>query len=437
VKETTKTVKSEDANDGGGIFSIISGSSIPKKSKTNASASTATTVPKTSLRAEVKKPGRSVQTMDVPVTDKRLKPQNGSAIKQEDFKKQSNAPSTPVKRKADEMSDETPTKRPRLSPPGPKKKRVTWSDKLEHVKVFEKEVPIDDTEEQQLQQQQGYNQDHLSEKLFFTQQREERRRRLEQMNASTSWYQPSPLANVAYLITRGQESQELSIRRAENMKKPAVVYHRKQDIPPTPTSPISSTVIDPNLLSTLCSVLNATSTGGNSNPYGSPPISVPMMSQQQQPQYAPPANPYVSYNNAPPQVMHGIATSPINRPINPMQVVAPPLSSQQQQFKASKGIRCRFFGTKVGCRNGSSCPFYHHGIDPMPPGGVKEFDPEIAKQVQEARAQKHGDKQLMPQPISRVPQPMQIPTSNGVNPYASSQPLNNNNNNSGYRGNYR
>jgi hypothetical protein len=53
---------------------------------------------------------------------------------------------------------------------------------------------------------------------------------------------------------------------------------------------------------------------------------------------------------------------------------------------SGKNIRCKFFTSDVGCRNGSNCPFWHQG-DPIPQGGVVDFDPEIARML---KGQDHG-----------------------------------------------
>jgi hypothetical protein len=137
----------------------------------------------------------------------------------------------------------------------------------------------------------------------------------------------------------------------------------------------------------------------------------PMQQQQQfrpspQPQYPPPQfMPPQPYNM--PISPHGGSNTTgfgVIRPGDPNFISGPPLNvprfdqressnltgagslkpTSSRIANSGKNIRCKFFSTDIGCRNGNQCQFWHDG-DPIPHGGVVEFDPEIAKMLREGQ----------------------------------------------------
>lgn len=57
-------------------------------------------------------------------------------------------------------------------------------------------------------------------------------------------------------------------------------------------------------------------------------------------------------------------------------LLPPPANMQpsNEKLQPSKSIRCRFYTSKIGCKRGNSCKYYHEGVDAIPPGGVHDAE---------------------------------------------------------------
>jgi hypothetical protein len=400
--ETSKVLSNSDS----GLFSKISNVPIPKKTN-----QLRTVITEGNKRATQVTDNKSHATQHTSINSSAQSP-------------------IPLKRKFKDMgADEEASKRARRSPPlqpasavaaatattqsasapnQQQKKRVRWAENLEQIRVFEKVVSIEETESGLQQASHAYNQDRLNEKMFFTMQREEKRKKLEAMVPQVQWQQPLPLSGI-YSTKSECNSEEAAARRIEHEKRPPVRYHRREDIPHTPSSPNRGINIDPSILKTLA-VLTAKAAPSATISNNAPNNINSFTNQYQNPQqnYTTQMQNYgnlyaenrMTYHNYPasatsmqyqqqPYFEQPLLQQRVfHQNIPPVNLVPPP--STQIPTKPSKSIRCKFFETKVGCRNGQNCPFFHAGVDPVPVGGVKEFDPEIAKQVQQSRmAAKH------------------------------------------------
>jgi len=221
----------------------------------------------------------------------------------------------PKKRPAEKI-EEKPTKKEKIIG----KKKLTWApdDKLHRYHTYTKEVEIEVKTSTN-----AYQLEKNLEKKLIQERKESIKNKLSQMQPTTQWI--SPQFN-GFDIDRGFESDELHVQDKRcSQEEPK--YYLNHLIPDTPSSPIiiipdekedilQTLTQNPHMLSQLLGMIQPQKNDSfmNTNSYHPPP---------------PHMNDYLINNDV------------------------------QPNNQKSKSIRCKFYNTNVGCRNGSNCPFYH------------------------------------------------------------------------------
>lgn len=288
--------------------------------------------------------------------------------------------------------------------------------------------------------------ERAAEKQMFDRKREEKRRKLQEMSPTCEFKlvemilpEEIPRAQVVF-------TEEYHSRKAYQNTHPEVVYRSKDQIPADPASPTREGASGGDFLQQLMgsvnSVLSNIPVPTQSTPYNQysqpamgyqPPSYQSSYSSQpafgavpptnrQPPSYSSPpdlyrqpnapSGPYgalpPSFGALPPQTSYAPSMPSTNgfgaiRPGDPGFVNGPSMNRYDQGAnlagvgsmkphtsriaQSGKNIRCKFFTSEIGCRNGANCQFWHQG-DTVPPGGVVEFDPEIARML---KNQQHND----------------------------------------------
>jgi len=278
--------------------------------------------------------------------------------------------------------------------PAKKKKRVSWSAKLEHIKMIDPRQPNmdesigNDANQAHKTVQELMNEEKSKERQYLTQQKQRKQFILTSMKNTVNYSMP----RLIYFTDNELKEREVFIDspeakriNAEVSKNPISVEVRE-----TPSSPVQFTnPVDISSLLTNIGIIPAGTAAAGTNRF--PVTQQPVFTnypQQPPPSHRPPppTSPYSSH--PPPQVRnHQHDNRHDNRrkqQPKKSQPVPPPVLPPGEK-RVYKPIKCLYY-QKGTCKNGIKCPYYHEGLDPPPEFGVEEYDFEKAKYFQSLKS---------------------------------------------------
>lgn len=240
-------------------------------------------------------------------------------------------------------------------PKKPLKKKVTWApeEKLHKYHTYTTEIEIEVKNSRN-----AYEIEKNNEKRVLQERKDQLKYKLSHMIPTTQWITPQ---FNGFDIERGYESEEIHIQDKRCLQVEPK-YFLSHQIPDSPLSPPPEIIGDeqsdilqtltenPHLLSQLLGMIQQPQQPQQTQQTQIPYQTIPYSSQ---PLYE--TNPYSTNLYTSPNPYSSIIQSP-----------PPPLSTSfinislpNQNVDQKQKLKCRFYNTNVGCRNGNNCPFYH------------------------------------------------------------------------------
>lgn len=224
------------------------------------------------------------------------------------------------------------------------KKKLTWApeEKLHRYHTYTTEIEIEVKNSRN-----AYENERNNEKRLLQERKDQLKYKLSHMIPTTQWITPQ---FSGFDIDRGYESEEVHIQDKRCLQEEPK-YFLSHQIPESPSSPppeiaeedqgniLHKLTQNPHLLSQLLGM-----------------IQTPQV--QQQPTYQT-QNSYQIPTTYPPYQSTYLPTPSIQQTIPYINTVMSPPQLTDLNSQKSKTVKCKFFNTNVGCRNGNNCPFYH------------------------------------------------------------------------------